>query len=324
MSNAYAIELEKFCDDPAELEVLTVMENMYYDLLATGKSEDDALNVVLNEFGQREQATDSFNRPFNDNGASNRQQSGSLYLSNNDVEKYLLSRSGFAKRITVGVMLCLLSPTLLIGIGGYREQSGVEVTDLQLLPGLIFMFIMVTIAVAIFILTGLGQEKWESLENNIIVLEDSKKSELERVYDNESKGFAVKIVIGVVMIMLAVLTIIVVATLAADNAFHLSLGVIALLTIIALAIPFLIIGGIRRNSLQNLLNVGSYTPEAREANRVVGLFSGPYWILVVATYLTWSFVSGDWRLTWILWPIAGVVFVVLTSIIDVIKKKSAR
>ena len=33
-----------------------------------------------------------------------------------------------------------------------------------------------------------------------------------------------------------------------------------------------------------------------------------YWCIVIAGYLAWSFLSGDWGKTWIVWPIAGVLF----------------
>ena len=30
-----------------------------------------------------------------------------------------------------------------------------------------------------------------------------------------------------------------------------------------------------------------------------------YWCAVTAVYLAWSFLSGDWHITWVVWPVAG-------------------
>lgn len=38
------------------------------------------------------------------------------------------------------------------------------------------------------------------------------------------------------------------------------------------------------------------------------VFFAGYWPLMVAIYLAWSFISGSWDRSWILWPIAGVAF----------------
>ena len=41
-----------------------------------------------------------------------------------------------------------------------------------------------------------------------------------------------------------------------------------------------------------------------------------YWLLAVALYLGWSFASGRWELTWLVWPVAGVLYAALSSILQ--------
>ena len=38
-----------------------------------------------------------------------------------------------------------------------------------------------------------------------------------------------------------------------------------------------------------------------------------YWPVAAAIYLAWSFLSGDWGITWVVWPIAGVLYAGLWS-----------
>ena len=49
--------------------------------------------------------------------------------------------------------------------------------------------------------------------------------------------------------------------------------------------------------------------------------AGIYWTLVTAGYLAWSFWSGEWNRTWIIWPVAGVLFGAVMAIVSMIKKK---
>lgn len=47
---------------------------------------------------------------------------------------------------------------------------------------------------------------------------------------------------------------------------------------------------------------------------VRAVFAG-YWLVMVAIYLSWSFISGAWDISWIIWPIAGVTYAAFAAII---------
>lgn len=38
------------------------------------------------------------------------------------------------------------------------------------------------------------------------------------------------------------------------------------------------------------------------------------WLVVTALYLGWSFMSNDWQITWVVWPIAAILSVIITVI----------
>ena len=31
-------------------------------------------------------------------------------------------------------------------------------------------------------------------------------------------------------------------------------------------------------------------------------------MIVVALYLGYSFITNDWRISWVIWPVAGIIF----------------
>ena len=43
--------------------------------------------------------------------------------------------------------------------------------------------------------------------------------------------------------------------------------------------------------------------------------SGAYWCLAMAGYLAWSFITENWKSTWIVWPVAGVLFVPFITVV---------
>ena len=60
----------------------------------------------------------------------------------------------------------------------------------------------------------------------------------------------------------------------------------------------------------------------KEVERRTGTFTGIYWCVITAAYLGVSFVTSQWDRTWIIWPVAGVLFAALRAIAySVIKNK---
>ena len=49
--------------------------------------------------------------------------------------------------------------------------------------------------------------------------------------------------------------------------------------------------------------------------------AGIYWTIVTAGYLAWSFWTGAWERTWIVWPVAGVLFGAVIGIAAMFRKK---
>jgi asparagine N-glycosylation enzyme membrane subunit Stt3 len=54
---------------------------------------------------------------------------------------------------------------------------------------------------------------------------------------------------------------------------------------------------------------------------VIGAIATVYWLLVVAAFLAYSFFSNDWQNSWIIWPVAGVLFAALMVICNALDRK---
>ena len=88
-------------------------------------------------------------------------------------------------------------------------------------------------------------------------------------------------------------------------------GVCVLLVLVALGVKFIVLTSVIEGGFEKLLEEGDYT----RANKRLSKFDGIYWAIVLAIYLGWSFVTMRWGFTWIVWPVAGVLFAVYREII---------
>lgn len=93
-------------------------------------------------------------------------------------------------------------------------------------------------------------------------------------------------------------------------------AVAVLLAFIALAVYVFIQAASRRNSLSQILNTGDYTEENRRHASSMALIAGPYWVLATLIYLGWSFITSEWWLTWVVWPIASLLYEFISSVVS--------
>ena len=74
-----------------------------------------------------------------------------------------------------------------------------------------------------------------------------------------------------------------------------------------------------KDSYSKVLQEEDYS-KAKKENKVMNAVAPAYWLLVTAGYLTWSFLTGNWGTTWIVWPIAGILFGAIAAVLDQVTK----
>ena len=70
-----------------------------------------------------------------------------------------------------------------------------------------------------------------------------------------------------------------------------------------------------KGSFDRLLREGDFRAEVIEDERRMERVGGVYWPIVTAAYLLWSFLSGGWHFTWVIWPAAALVFAAISAVV---------
>lgn len=307
----------------AKEELLAMMEDKYNELKAQGKTENEAVGQVISEFGNLEELADSLGIREDLKApaatATGTETFPTLAVSNQEAKRYLSEKRTFGRLISLGVSLTVLAPVVIILMDAILQAKDAEITDLAELPGLIIFFVLIAIAVTIFIISGIRDSKNNRYKNKTILLDANTRKEIEAMNERETSLFSIKIAVGVALILLGVIFVII---FSAYGSVYPLLGELAgamMLIFVAIAVPLFITAGLRKSSLELLLNIGDYTPEKQASEKVIDRIAGPYWLIVVVAYLAWSFVSMEWHRTWIIWPIAGVLFGVIAAIVNAVR-----
>ena len=238
-------------------------------------------------------------------------ESNTIKVSMEEANQYLDMKSRGSRIVANATSLCILSPVPLIVLGTMTE-------DHTLIGfSLVFLLVLVAIAVYLFVNYGLRESHMQHLEKESFETEYGVSGMVRERRDKYEPAFIRNIAIGVVLCILSVIPTIMTGVMEADDSIcGLSVGL--LLIIVSIGVNILIRAGMIKSSYDTLLQEGEYTKEEKHIKKKTDDFSGVYWCLVVVIYLGWSFSTNNWKFTWIIWPVAGVLYAAVLGIVKMI------
>lgn len=224
-------------------------------------------------------------------------------------------------RIANGVSLCILSPVLLILLCGLSEEARFGISEAAAtIIGIVALLLMVAYAVFSFIMNGTVLGNYEFLEKEEIETAYGVSGMVEEKKNAMADRYTASIAAGVVMCIISPVPLLIVSCLKVPDYVCIA-GVCFLFIIVAVAVNIFIRSGMEWGCYQKLLQEGDYERKNKGSNKMVERIGSIYWSLATALYLAVSFITMRWEITWIIWPVAGVLFGAVATITKVIAKQ---
>ena len=265
-----------------------------------------------------EAADPSENTPV-DNGLEETVRQVSL----EEASAFLEHNEKAANSISTGVMLCILSPVILIVLGGLAEAEKIAMSENTAgMVGTALLLIIIAGAVAIFLMSGMRGKKYEYLENINIDTAYGVSGMAKERRAEYAETHSHLLIVGIILCIIAAVPMMILGMSHYSNNTDVLpiLGVAAMLVTIAVGVKMIVLTCIRHDGYDKLLEEGDYT----RLNKKAGKYDGIYWGIALAVYLGWSFITFRWELTWIVWPIAGVLFAVYREIAKAIVRAANK
>ena len=231
-----------------------------------------------------------------------------IKVSMEEANQYLDMKSRGSRIVANATSLCILSPVPLIVLGTMTED--------HILIGfsLVLLLVLVAIAVYLFVNYGLHESHMQHLEKESFETEYGVSGMVRERREQYEPTFTRNIAIGVVLCILSVIPTIMAGVMEVED-YMSGISVGLLLIIVSIGVNILIRAGMIKSSYDTLLQEGEYTIEEKHLKKKTDAFSGAYWCLIVAIYLGWSFWTNNWKFTWIIWPVAGVLYATVLGIV---------
>ena len=240
-----------------------------------------------------------------------------------EANTFLEATKKYAARIAPAVSLCVLSPVVLLWLLGMAgAKRGAVTENVAGGIGLIVLLLMVVVAVAVFLLTGIPYNKYEYLEKEKLTLQYGVSGIVEKAKETFAGTYRICITLGVVLCILGAVPLLVVSVFFGDNGYAVILATDALLIVVAIAVWLFVWSGIIWGGFQKLLQEGDYTVENKAVNRKYEHVTAIYWCVWTALYLAISLSTMRWDITWVVWPVAGVLYGALLAFLKIKNQKA--
>ena len=288
----------------AKNELLQMMEDKYTELRREGKSENEAVAKVIAEFGNLDELAASLGIKHVIDNDSQEQKRRNLSLD--EVKEYLVDLFNSILFRTIGIALYIACPTPVI----FFEMYGKETL------GVVIMFLLIAAATACMIIPHTRMEQWRFISSELCSISPSTTDFVSDEKKKFRNAYTIMNVLGILFCVGSFIPAIVFDEI--SFTVNENWGGLLFLLCCAIGVACFVYSCRRFNAYQKLLNInsetsigGTYTRAGDKGpvytNKTVKAIMSVYWSCVTCIYLCISFLTFQWGITWIIWPIAGVV-----------------
>ena len=243
-------------------------------------------------------------------------------VSMDEAVGYLSEINRSAGKLSLGVLLCIVSPVALILLEGMREAGKLQLPETVTAGiGLVLLFLLVGAAVALFVINGTRMDRYEYLEKEPIDTAYGIAGMVTERRERYRDTYIRFLVSGIVLIVLSVIPLFVSMILFGEAQYPETVAVCILLVMVAIGVFFIVRVNVVWDAYHILLEEGEYTRAEKETKKKIGPVSAVYWLAVVAAFLAYSFYTNHWERSWIIWPVAGVVYGIVYIIAKTLQRK---
>lgn len=234
---------------------------------------------------------------------------------------YLTQAHANAPKMALATALCVLSPVPLIALGALAEY-GYFRADFATGLGLCTLLVLVAVAVVLFMQCGAAVKPYEFLEKEPIDTEYG----VTGLAHERRDAFAVQYnrgnTLGTVLCILCAVPLFA-AMMFLGTDILAAAAVCLLLVLVACGVYAFVRVGTVQDALNQLLEEGDFTRDAKARKGAIRAVAAAYWLVVVAIFLFYTFGpygNGQPEYSWFIWAIAGVIFAAVMVVMKAVQR----
>ena len=229
---------------------------------------------------------------------------------------YVETKQKSGKLIANGILLCVASPVpLFIFLAMAKANQFGLTTQLASASGVVFILFLVALGVSYFIRTNQYENDIARIEERDFELAYGVRGAIKEKLELFRPRYNLKLSLGIFLFIFAIVPILYTTILSGDaSAILVSLCVTFFMIAFGVYVIIPVSGQYDAyNTVLSDVNAPK-NPRARRAEKLAAF----YWPLMSAIYLGWSLWTMEWNLTWVIWPVAGILFAALVGLMELL------
>ncbi|MBF0918406.1 MAG: helix-turn-helix domain-containing protein [Atopobium sp.] len=266
-----------------------------------------------------------------DNASTSKTVAPKLSVSLETATEYLDAIARTSRPTAGAITLFILGPALLVSLATYSEDAlyfdPMRISpDALSIAGICIMMLFVAAGVGLLILQDMKLAKFKQLKEASLELQYGVEAAVRRRAESTESLRYMQQAAGVCLTILSAIPFLIASYYGTGLTFALGFFVAAIL--VSLGVYLLVYSGILRDGYRVLLQEGDFSHDEKSNKRdskSAALKYRPiaraYFGTITLLYVGYSFITKDWKSSWIIWPVSALLYHIIISILNALKKR---
>ena len=266
-----------------------------------------------------------------DNASTSKTVAPKLSVSLETATEYLDAIARTSRPTAGAITLFILGPALLVSLATYSEDAlyfdPMRISpDALSIAGICIMMLFVAAGVGLLILQDMKLAKFKQLKEASLELQYGVEAAVRRRAESTESLRYMQQAAGVCLTILSAIPFLIASYYGTGLTFALGFFVAAIL--VSLGVYLLVYSGILRDGYRVLLQEGDFSHDEKSNKRdskSAALKYRPiakaYFGTITLLYVSHSFITKDWKSSWIIWPVSALLYRIIISILNALKKR---
>ena len=327
MSELFGVSTDYLLRDELEGLPATAIAADYAASSGQGGSSDPAAASTADSTDASATAGES----STDNASTSKTVVPKLSVSLDTATEYLDAIARTSRPTAGAITLFILGPAFLVSLATYSEDAlyfdPMRISpDAMGIAGVCIMMLFIAAGVGLLILQDMKLAKFKQLKEASLELQYGVEAAVRRRAESTESLRYVQQAAGVCLTILSAIPFLIASYYGTGLTFALGFFVAAIL--VSLGVYLLVYSGILRDGYRVLLQEGDFSHDEKSNKRdskSAALKYRPiaraYFGTITLLYVGYSFITKDWKSSWIIWPVSALLYHIIISILNALKKR---
>ena len=254
-----------------------------------------------------------------------------LSVSLETATEYLDAVARTSRPTSFAITLFILGPALLVSLATYSEDAlNFDPTrispDALGIAGVCLMMLFTAAGVGLLILQDMKLAKFKQFKKSSLELQYGVEAAVRRRAESTESLRYMQQAAGVCLTILSAIPFLIASYFGAGLTF--AIGFLAAAILVSLGVYLLVYSGILRDGYRVLLQEGDFSHDEKSSKndyKSTALkyrsLAKAYFGAIALLYVGYSFITKDWKSSWIIWPVSALLYHIALSILNALKKK---